>query len=469
MLDRLKSILRSDDLISSLSVFPEIDEQKLARDLDLERIGKQRGTDNQPREDATEPDSVETKIIDRIGSLRRIGLENFENNRRTYNERLARAGEFRKEVDIIAGKAKGDFTSAVHGWKATMTRSIERLRETYAHREHFRVKHKLQRPAKQFQGWFLFAAITVIFIVIESGMNAVMFSRGNEQGLLGGLLTATIFSALNVIVSTMLGYFACGLNHRSIFRKILGFGALSIWVVFTLSLNLMIAHFRDLIDEGVAWAEAIKGAVPALEAGMLALTSMDSWILIGIGLTISILAFIKGWHATDPFPGYAGIEIELKNARDAHENDLQDAVAELTEKRDDAIDELRDADRQVREGISDAVDALFGQSALNAHLLAFLDQCDTKLAYLLALYRDANRGARTEVEPKSFAEKHNFTAYVPSQTDDGRRKIAEDEADRIGETVDKAIQRIFTTYDEAIREFRLPEEIQRGEQPQVAL
>ncbi|MDQ7774943.1 MAG: hypothetical protein Q4615_03065 [Paracoccus aminovorans] len=463
MLDRLKAMFRSDDLINSLSVFPEIDEAKISRELKLEAEGKNRGKRNQPPAGATDPDHIEEAIRDRIGNSRRQGLENFERNQKTYNERLSRANEFRKEVDIVAGTAQGDFATAVHGWKAAMTRSIERLNETYAHRKSFRAKHKLDRPAKHFEGWTRFIALTIIFVVIEGGMNAVMFSRGNEQGLLGGLLTAVIFSILNVGFSTLLGTLACNIHHTRPVRKLLGTGAILAWIAFAAALNFMIAHFRDLIDQGVAWMDAVKEAVPAFLASPLGLSSMDSWILVGIGLLISILAFMKGMHARDPFPGYAQVEMELDQARAEHERDLSRAIGELTEKRDLAIDELRDADRQVREGISEAIDALFGQTALNSHLEAFLDQCDSKLAHLLAIYRDANRSARSEAEPPSFALPNKFTPFVPSKVEDGRKHTAEVEADRVSETVDTAIKGIFETYNAAIREFRLPEDIQRGE------
>lgn len=463
MLDRLKSMFRSDDLIASLSVFPEIDEARIARDLKLESEGALRGKNNQPAPEAKDPDHVEAAIIDRISTTRRQGLENFERNRRTYNERLARAGEYRKEVDIVAGTARGDFQAAVHGWKSTMTRSIERLNETYAHRKEFRDKHGLRRPAKQFDGWTGFIALLAIMVVIEAVMNAVMFSRGNEQGLLGGMLTAFIFSALNVAFSALLGVFACQVHHTSVLRKLLGGACILIWALFALCFNLMIAHFRDLIDADTLWAEALQRAVPELLAGPFALSSMDSWILVGIGLLISILAFLKGWHARDPFPGYAAVEADLEKARRRHEADLERAIDELTEKRDTSIEELRDADRQVREGISEAIDALFGQTALHSHLQAFLDQCDVKLAYLLAIYRDANRSARTAAEPVSFTLSHKFPAFVPAQVEDGRKRTAEAEADKVSETIDAAIGEIFSTYDAAIKEFRLPEEIQRGE------
>ena len=463
MLERLKAMFRSDDVISTLSVFPEIDEEKIQRELALESQGRDRGARNQPEPSAQEPDHIETAIITRIEALRRTGLENYEQYRRVYNERLARAGDAKKEVEIVAGRARNEFGASVQGWKTTMTPTIERLNETYTYRRHFRDRHRLIRPARQFEGWVKFAALAVIYIVIESAMNSFMFSRGNESGLLGGLLTAFIFSALNVLVSILMGYFARYVNHTNLLKKLFGLLVILAWIGFAVALNLMIAHFRDLIDAGATWEAALRQAVPNLTAGPVALTGMDSWILVGIGGFISTLAFLKGWTAEDPFPGYSQVEGELARARRRHEIDMTRALDELTDRRDEAIEELRDADRQVRDGITEAIDALFGQSALNAHLETFLEQCDLKLAHLLAVYRDANRNARTEPAPPSFARVHRFAAFTPARIEDGRKTNAEAEAAKVTETVDAAIADIFAQFETARREFRLPEEIQRGD------
>ncbi|MCC6864515.1 MAG: hypothetical protein IT544_06935 [Rhodobacteraceae bacterium] len=464
MLDRLKSIFKTHDTIDSLSVFPEINDVKIARELRLEELGKERGSRNQPSANCTDFDHVETSIIGRIEALRRTGLENYENNRRTYNERLARAGEARKEVGIVAGRAKGDFLAAVQSWKSTMTSSIERLGETYQHRTEFRAQYGLKRPAKQFEGWWKFSMLSIIFVSVESGLNAFMFSKNNEQGLLGGLLTAVIFSALNVVVSTLMGLFSSELNHTNYLRKLCGFVAVVVWFGLASLFNFMIGHFRDVISLGeVAWDEAVRQVVPRMANSLIGLENMDSWILLGIGMTISILAFMKGWHAKDPFPGYAQVEHDLDQARRSYESDFASAIHDLTENRDLAIEHLRDADTQVREGISQAIDALFGQSALNSHLQNFLEQCDVKLAHLLATYRDANKVARSEPSPKSFSLPYKFAQFKPTKFEDGRKKTAEAEADKVSELVFNTIEDLFSTFKAAILEFQLPEEIQKGD------
>lgn len=460
MLDRLKAVFRSDDFIPSSSVFPSIDSDKIASEMKLVETGRARGRDNQPPADARDFDHIETGIIERIEELRRKGLENFETNRRVYNERLTRAGHATKEVDIAAGTAKGDFGKLVQIWQSGIETSRERLRDTYLWRARYRQINRLERPAKEFEGWIKVFSLAIILIVIEAGINAYLFSQGNEFGLLGGLLAATIVSVVNVGGSAMLGYMARYIHRRNWLLKLAGLGFVLLWIAFAAVLGMAVAHFRDGLEAGTPWRAAAEAAVPALLEHPLELASIESWLLVGIGLLISTLSFRKGWHTDDPYPGYGRVERAVKHARESYVAELDHTLEDLGHRRDEAVAELQDASEQVRNGITEAVDALSGQSALGAHLRSFLDQCDVKVAHLLAVYRDANRAARTEPAPKSFERTFRFPAFKPSPIDDSRRRNAEAEAAKVTATVDAAVRDIFEQFETARKAFDVTRAVQ---------
>lgn len=460
MLKKLKSLLPTTDFIPTSAVFPSIDADKIAKDLRLEEVGRQRGSDNQPPSEARELDHIETGIIERIEELRRTGLENFESNRRVYNERLARAGEATKEVDIAAGTAKGDFGRMVQVWKSSIETPRERLRECHNWRSRFRQMHRLERPAHEFDGWLKVILLLIMMITAEAGINAYLFSQGNEFGLLGGLLAAVIVSLVNVGLSTLFGYVARYIHRRNWLLKLFGLIVIIGWMAFAFAINFGVAHFRDGLESGVAWRMAAEAAVPSLLASPLALASIESWLLVGIGALISILSFRKGWHSDDPYPGYGRVERALTTARARYVDELGNALDNLAERRDEAIEELQDASEQVRQGISEAVDALFGQSALSSHLRSFLDQCDVKVAHLLAVYRDANRAARTTPAPKSFDKGYKFPPFKPQAVDESRRDTAKEEAARVTATVDAAVRNIFEQFEVARQEFDVTRVVQ---------
>lgn len=460
MLDRLKSVFRSDDFVPTSAVFPSIDSDKIAKDLKLEEQGRSRGRENQPPTAAKDFDHIETSIIERIEELRRKGLENFETNRLVYNERLARASYATKEVDIVAGTAKGDFGKLVQGWQSAIEAARERLHDTYTWRARFREKNRLDGPAKQFEGWIKFFTLAIILIAIEAGINAYLFSQGNEFGLLGGLLAAVIVSVVNVGCSAMLGYMARYINHRNLVLKSGGLIFILSWLVFAVIINLGVAHFRDGLESGTPWRTAAEAAVPALLEHPLELASIESWLLVAIGLLISTLAFRKGWHTDDPYPGYGRVERTLQQARSNYVAELNAALDDLTSHRDEAISELQEANEQVRRGIAEAIDTLYGQTTLGTHLQSFLEQCDIKTAHLLAVYRDANRAARNEPQPKSFEKVHKFGPFKPQSIEVSRREAAETEAANVASTVQAAVKDIFEQFENARKAFDVTRSVQ---------
>lgn len=464
MFDRLKSVFRSDDFIPTSAIFPSIDSEKIAKDLKLAEQGASRGRENQPPADAKDFDHIETGIIERIEELRRKGIENFETNRRVYNERLARAGSATKEVEVAAGTAKGEFGRQVQVWHSAIEGPRERLTDTFKWRGRYRAINRLERPAKEFEGWVKVFSLAIILIVLEAGMNSYLFSQGNEFGLLGGLLAAAIVSVVNVGGSALLGYMARYINRRNWFLKFGGLLFVFAWMGFAVTMNLGVAHFRDGLEAGVLWRQAAGQAVPALIAHPVELASIESWLLAVIGVIISTLAFRKGWHTDDPHPGYGRVERAVKVARDHYVSELDLALDDLAKTRDGAIADLQDANEQVRQGIGEAIDTLFGQSTLGAHLQTFMEQCDVKVAHLLATYRDANRAARTEPAPKSFDKAFKFPPFKLQAIETSRRDTAEAEAAKVTATVEGAVRDIFQQFEEARKAFDVARVVQVAEE-----
>jgi hypothetical protein len=150
-------------------------------------------------------------------------------------------------------------------------------------------------------------------------------------------------------------------------------------------------------------------------------------------------------------------------ARDRYVTELDLALDDLAKTRDGAIADLQDANEQVRQGIGEAIDTLFGQSILGAHLQTFLDQCDVKVAHLLAVYRDANRANRTTPAPKSFDRPFKFPPFKLQPIETARRESAEVEAAKVTATVEAAVRDIFTQFDEARKAFDVARIVQAND------
>ena len=460
MKNRLRSLFRSDDFVPTMEVFPSIDTSRIASEMKLMSEGDARGKKDQPSADAQQFDHIETGVIERVEELRRKGLENYETNRRVYNERLARAGQASKEIEIAAGTARNDFGSQVQHSLSQIETSRERLLETFNWRNRFREIHKIEHPIRDFHGWVSLVSLSIIFIVSEAAINSYLFSKGNEFGLLGGMIAAVIVSLVNVGLATFLGFFSRYMNHSKLLKKLLGVASTLVWIFVMVSLNLAVAHFRDSLEIGVEWQQAAKNAIVSFREAPVQLNGIESWLLLALGIFISCIAFWKGTTAEDSYPGYYQVQLALDRARAEYEHALADALDDLEKRRNDAIDDLQEASEDVRHGIGEAIDALFGQSALDNHLETFLEQCELKCSHLIAIYRDANMAARREPAPPSFSKSYAFAKFKPSPIDLSRKADAEKETAKVRKTVDVAIKDIFDRFDEARIEFRTTPEVQ---------
>ena len=448
--DAIRKMFRADAVTPGSAVFPDIDTERLRSELKLAENGRDRGRENQPPSDARSLDSAEIGAVAAIERLRRSGLENYEQNKRIFSDRLARGEEARREVSAGSDKARGNFLSTAHMAHSRLVDPARRVTDAYAHLLRFREQNDLVRPSDA-PSLFPLVALIVFFALVEAGLNSSLLGASHEMGLLGGMLLATIIALANIAFSALFGGQIRWLNHATVLGKLRGLLTLLTFVVFAVTFNLVVGHLRDALDGAPTLETAARTAFAAFLAMPHGVESAMSWLLVLIGLVVSIGTAFKAYHSFDPYPGYAHVEATVSDARESYNDELQTTIDSLTEKRDEAIDELNEARDAVNTNMREAIDAAHGHTALKAHLRAFLEQCDLKVNVLLTAYREANREAREDPAPEHFNAAYRFADYVEPDFDTGRLTDAEKERIEIGKIIDEAIAAIGTEYDRAIR------------------
>ena len=459
MIDRLKEILRTDDFIPTSAVFPDIDTDRISRELKLKDLGAERGKKNLPHEDEETLDSVEMSIVSRIEESRRKGLQNYETNREAYARRLSGASSAHLEVKRIAGAARGDFQSEVKGYRGQMAGPVDNLRRWQTALMEFQKKHGLTRPAFQDASFLKTAAIIFFCILIETALNGYLFAQKNDLGLLGGFMVALLVSIVNVGVSALSGYFAHLMNHRNLLIKAAGLVIILAWIAGAFTLNLGVAHFRDAVETIDGWSLAAQTSAQTLMTTPFDLKSIESWLLMFWGCLIALGTFLKFVYYGEPYPGYGRITERREEALQYYADLLEHALDSLKESRDTAAEDLQDANETVRSQITDAVDALYGQRMMAAHLGTFLQQCDLQTTALLKTYRDENRAARDTDAPRHFDDNFIFAPFKPADIDVHHRAYAEKEVAKISEIIDKAIDDIHSVYEQIIDDYPNPDKL----------
>ncbi len=451
MLKRVLGMPKIDRFDPTTDVFPPINVDKIASDLRLEQAGSDRGAKDLPGPDDHGFDSVEHRIIDAIDALRHKGLDHYHQHQKVYAERLARASESRVEVETIAGDAETDFQAEVKIWNAIMANQRKMVSVAGTALERFYERNRIEGAAQDGSGWPKFLGLAAFMIVIESFGNGLLFREASMQGLLGGFVIAVAISVLNVGFASLTGILARGFHHVRWLRRLLALIPVTVIGALICAVNLAAAHFRDAATGNQDGMEAAaRAALSELQVAPHVLDSLQSWLLVGLGLLIAIAAGWKAHGIDDPYPGFGRVWRQMTDARVGYAGELEKAVEHIVEARDEAVARLREESGAARDRIEEAFDSLAGQGSLRGRLSLFLELCDQRANHLLAIYRDANRAARTAEPPAHFAERFTFAPFVADQVDGGVMDAAKREQEEISIVISSAIDKIFGGAKEAI-------------------
>jgi hypothetical protein len=448
------------DYRPSLEVFPGLNVDKLAADMGLAAAGAERGAREEPASDTAVLDDVEAKIVERIEAERNAAHGVLLDELRTYRERLAgldfegRFGTIRQ----AAPAAVTEFRAEAAQGRDELHSLRRHLRDLEVESDEFRRRHRLKRTARAASGGSLTLKIGVLLIlfVFEVFLNGFFLAKGSELGYLGGAAEALTFALMNVGVSFLIA--AVGvreLNHRNWLRKLLGLFALVLYAAFALSLNLALAHYREV--SGLLVADAGHAVLTRLQTAPLAVADVKSWLFFGLGILCSLIAFADAFLVFDPYPGYGPLEKRRAAAHAAYIQRKNDLIAQLLEIRDEAIEILEEANRDlsIRRSEHDAI--LEGRGRLVRLFAAHQTHLERCANTLLAVYREADKRARKTPPPARFSaplalERIAVEDELPEKAarEDLRRSIAESQALLIEQVkaIHAEFERAFASYRE---------------------
>jgi hypothetical protein len=460
-LSRLVNGLKREqhDYRVSLDVFPALNTDKLTKDLDLAKAGAERGAREEPGSDTQAFDDIENTIVERIEAEKNAAHGTLLDEVRTYKERLTgldfegRFGAIRQAAPAAVSEFRAEAAQGrdeLHGLRRHLA-DLERERDD------FRRRHNLTRAAHWASGGNLTVKIGVLLVlfVFEVFLNGFFLAKGSELGYLGGASEAFTFALLNIGVSFLIAVVGVReLNHRNPVRKAFGFFALLCYLALLVAINLSLAHYREVSAEMIT--DAGREVLSRLKTMPLGLTDFKSWLLFGLGVLCSLIAFADSFLIFDPYPGYASLEKRRAEAHDAYIRRKNDLIERLLEIRDEAIDILEEANRDLSIRRSEHDSILESRARVVRLFAAHQSHLDRAVNVLLSVYREANKGLRKTAPPRRFAVSYVLEKFPIEQDlletsarDDLRRSIAESQGVLVGQ-----IQAIHAEFERAFASYR---------------
>lgn len=424
-LNKLYDSLResSHDFRITTDPFPPLDADKLTKSMEIERKAAENGKANVPAINAKDFDDVERAIIERVENQRDDAFQILEAQLHTYATRLRNLdfdGHF-GQIEMTNHSSVEDFQADVAGGQDELFMRRKDLRATDEELDDFRKRNRLEKRVARVKGK-VDTTLKILFIVfillLETGVNGVYLAKGNDSGLIGGIGYAFGFAFINVVGTFLLALFGIRqLNRRSVALKFIGFLSLLLWFALAITLNLAMAHYREISATAVEHIGALVRQ--RIVSDPLGLADIDSFVLFAGGFLFSTAALLDGLFLTDPYPGYAETYARYFAARIEYADEKDHRIQRLKEIRDDhnaKIEGIIQGLSKRRKECAAIIDARTRMTKLFAEHQTHLEAVARKL---LALYREANRAARTEDEPKHFKAQYKME----------RRKVVIDTSD----------------------------------------
>lgn len=398
-----KGRISVDDLFSPIS--PTLAGQKLNVDF----LARQSGEKELPVTNAQSPDSNELKI-------EHFFEEDAQDTATRANDKVRNYRRSITELDIqhdqqsIASTHKhykSESTAILQEYRESLKPLVSKSAELALDLSAFKLKNQLTSSADYPESRFLHFALIISLFVVESVVNAVFFAAGSDFGFIGGWINAMQYAGVNLAVSFFLALFVIRqINHINIPHKVFGAIGLIVLIVFIPGFNFFVGHFRELY--AVAPEEAQSVAVTAFLDHPFTLATVESWLLLALGMIFAGIAAIDGYRFDDPYPGYGRISRRWKDAESEFVEEKEELRNELAKKLESKLSQL-DNSSKVVVGREEELNNLATMAELvKDRLASHLSLLEKTANVVLRSYRDINQRARSTPSPAYFENSYSL-------------------------------------------------------------
>lgn len=459
-------------------VFGQFDAEKVAKELNLEKIGAEKGTKNQPSKDSQIPDEIESQIQERIEAAKSTANEAAENQILIYNERISNLdfeGHF-SELRQAGPLAISDIQAQIQRGLNEMNTRRRKLLDVEKEFSYFRSANGLEyRTAKltTSAGTFLRVLIVLIMIVLETYFNGTYLAKGSTQGLIGGIFEAASFAILNIGFSIILTlYLIKQVVRNGLVWKLIGIVGILAWLGVVLVINLGLAHYREV---AATFAEGAGADILVrIVENPFGLIELESWMLFAIGVLFATVTLVDIITFSDIYPGYTKRQMRWDEEQEEYKVEFDSLIQELDDIKEDYNDNLKAIGNALSSRQRELDNILSGRNRLASLYASHHEQLQRAANSLFSYYFEANRAARTTPVPERFNSRFTVSKMELSSSKSFQPREAQKIKDRISEAkqiLDDQVQLVLAEYAQGIRQYRnldiLNKEYAYGEEPKV--
>lgn len=404
------SYLLSDDPLAP------VDKDKILKDFRIIEEAQLSGKKELPRTESRDLSPTEQKIQDIYQEIVTRYAQFTDSVLSQDDKKLQKGKDDARNSVARARLVSTEFKSAleqmINGYKVELDHEKKLIHQARCEYINFQKENGLtERTCKEVSGLYLTLKILflVSIIIIESIVNAKLFSTNMEGGLLEGALVAGIFSLINTLVAFCL-FGRSGLVgnvfHVKPHKKLLGLLGIVLFVSFLVTFGLFVGHYRDALQFSAE--EAGRIGLDTFLENPFGLKDIMSWLLFLVTVAVGLAALFDGLYYTDPYPGYAAKTEKFNEARKRWEDFYTTVIESMNEHQDEYLRKFNTALERSQNALADVkANFLDKEQILNRYSNAHKN-AQKAIRNIVGQYRYANEMARSTPAPEYF---NNFEVF----------------------------------------------------------
>ena len=414
-----------DVMTRTSALFPPLDSDHVTRNTKLLEKGKENGTSNIPAQNATTQDSVELNIKSHIEELRDRYKRDYDLELDVYR---GRAASYTNILDIQGIRTEfnaklGNIESDLINQSNALYKEAEQLKQQGNNVKSFRQENLLNNRLPSYPKDSLRA--TMIISVLALAELALNFFLLKESGdVMSVVIQSLLYGLINVILPfALFARIVRYINHVNPTYVRFGYIFIVFYVIYTLFINLLIAHYRGVsmeiaveigqaveLNQGLLdrYFETAFVAFSNFQSNWFGLKDIWSWFLFFGGCGLSLGAIREGYISDDKYPGYGNLHRTYISDFDDFLNATEELIDSQTTERDNAMDELRSNIANLENSHTRIPALIQSASTLKDRCYSALEGLDTFYNMLLKEYRQENIRHRTAPAPNFFDQEYKL-------------------------------------------------------------
>ncbi|NJM43034.1 MAG: hypothetical protein HC858_01810, partial [Brachymonas sp.] len=397
-------------------------ELEARKELDLEARAREDGINRIPKSNSVEWSPTEQAIRTKCQNALTSEIDMLTKEIDHYEREIQKAGgsslASQKSTDAFFDNNIAALQQSVgNALSVAGGSSGSRLLKAYQDRDKlqreltaFRVEHRRNEDAKYPANKFWHIMIIVVILLAECIANSTFFGQGNELGLLGGIVEAFMFAAINIALAAAI---ATSLRYVTYFyttpRILIGYLLTAALLAVMVFVACVAALYRYMAANAQTVEEVAFSALPWSQLGD-AISNKDGIVLILIALILGVIAIVDCFKLDDAYAGYGKRKRAVQEVTDWIDDHKTEAAEEL---HSSYIKNMREKEIPARDQdykkVLTRLDNIFRLT--RDYDQAIVQQLTQTYHKLLKEYRDINLRVRNEFTAATDKPPAHFTDY----------------------------------------------------------